>query len=250
MERNRLNDDRLGAGSGGATPGRSRCTIRPPLRATMEHDRLVVLSIRRMAGKRVAAGAAVLQEDVTVAITRAFFREWARVGFTSLSIESVAKRAGVGKAAVYRRWPSKVALASHLLHEVGVGLARVPDTGSLRGDVSAFLNAAHAALRRPLVRKILPDLHAEMGRSAPLAHAIRTSLQHDRRAMGEELLRRAIERGELDASLDTDLALDLLGGLIYWRMIVTGMKASDDYLERLKALTLGALLGMGGTKPT
>src|SRR5262249_49038325 len=108
----------------------------------------------------------------------------------------------------------------------------------------AFLQAAHDVLRRPLVRRILPDLHAEMRRSAPLAKVIRATLQVERRAMGEALLRRAIERGELSASIDIDLALDLLGGLLYWRLIVTGMDTPPRYLEDLKALTLGALRSM------
>ena len=193
---------------------------------------------------RAPAGAAVLQGDVTDAITAAFFREWARVGYAALSIEAVAKRAGVGKAAVYRRWPSKLAMASELLLKVGVGLAPLSDTGSLEGDVRAFLAAAHKALRRPLVSRILPDLHAEMRRSAPLARAIRENLQVERRARGEAVLRRAIDRGEIPASIDIDLALDLLGGLVYWRLIVTGMDTPPRYLDDLTALTLGALRSM------
>jgi AcrR family transcriptional regulator len=199
-----------------------------------------------MVNKRQPAGAAVLQPDVTASISRAFFAEWARVGFGTLSIESVARRARVGKAAVYRRWPSKVAMASELLHAIGTGMAQVPDTGSLEGDIGAFLDGAHALLRRPLVRRILPDLHAEMGRSAPLAKAIRTNLQRDRRAMGEALLRRAIARGELRASLDLELALDLVAALLYWRMIVTGLPTSGTYLGDLKKLTLASLKQMGG----
>ncbi|XXY53622.1 TetR/AcrR family transcriptional regulator [Sorangium sp. So ce269] len=193
---------------------------------------------------RAPAGAAVLQGDVTEAITAAFFREWARVGYAALSIEAVAKRAGVGKAAVYRRWPSKLAMASELLLKVGVGLAPLSDTGSLEGDVRSFLAAAYKALRRPLVSRILPDLHAEMRRSAPLARAIRENLQVERRARGEAVLRRAIDRGEISASIDIDLALDLLGGLVYWRLIVTGMDTPPRYLDDLTALTLGALRSM------
>lgn len=191
------------------------------------------------------AGAAALQEDVTAALTGAFFREWARVGYGALSIEAVAKRAGVGKAAVYRRWPSKMAMAADLLLKSGLEVARVTDTGSLEGDVRAFLEDAFKTLRRPLVRRILPDLHAEMRRSAALAKAVRGSLQAERRARGEAVLRRAIERGELRAGVNVELALDLMGGLIYWRVIVTGMETPPSYLDEVQALTLGALRSMG-----
>lgn len=211
----------------------------------MERNRLDVLERgMNVKARRAVAGAALLQDDVTEAITAAFFREWARVGYAALSIEAVAKRAGVGKAAVYRRWPSKLAMASELLLKSGINVARAPDTGSLEGDVRAFLEDAYKLLRRPLVRRILPDLHAEMRRSAPLAKAIRANLQAERRAMGEALVRRAIARGELSASIDIDLALDLPGALLYWRLIVTGMDTPPRYLDDLLALTLGALRSM------
>src|ERR1700678_4853302 len=77
---------------------------------------------------RRPSGAAVRQGDVTDALTRAFFEEWARVGYAALSLERVAKNAGAGKAALYRRWPSKVAMASDLLSKVGLTLLPLPDT--------------------------------------------------------------------------------------------------------------------------
>lgn len=195
------------------------------------------------AGKktRVAAGAAVLQADVTAAITRALFRELAKSGYAALSLEAVAKRAGVGKAAIYRRWPSKLEMVSSLLTEAGIELAEVPDTGSLRGDVAAVLEGLRTLLRRPLVSRILPDLHAEMRRTPELASAVRSRVQLERRNKAQALLRRAIDRGELSPGLDMELALDLLGAPLYWRMIVTGQPTSEGYLERLTTLTLGGL---------
>jgi AcrR family transcriptional regulator len=191
--------------------------------------------------ERRAAGAAVLQSSVTTSITRALFRELAKSGYSALSIEAVAKRAGVGKAAIYRRWPSKLEMVSSLLTEVGVELAEMPDTGSLRGDVSAFLERTQAILRRPLVTRILPDLHAEMRRTPELASAVRSQVQRERRARGQTMLRRAMDRGELSPDMDVELALDLLAAPLYWRAIVTGQPAPPDYLERLTALTLGGL---------
>ncbi|QRN97627.1 TetR/AcrR family transcriptional regulator [Archangium violaceum] len=204
-------------------------------------------NVRTMKGKpmrrteRKVAGAAVLQTNVTAAITRALFRELAKTGYAALSIEAVAKRAGVGKAAIYRRWPSKLEMVSDLLAEVGIELVDLPDTGSLRGDVVALLEQTRALLRRPLIARILPDLHAEMRRTPALASAVRTGIQQGRRARAQELVRRAIDRGELSPDIDVDLALDLFGALLYWRVIVTGQPTPPDYLERLTTLTLGGL---------
>ena len=67
---------------------------------------------------RKPAGAAVLRSDKTEAIVAAFFAELGASGYEGLTMDRVAERAGVGKAAVYRRWPSK--------HEMLVDLGGEP----------------------------------------------------------------------------------------------------------------------------
>lgn len=181
-----------------------------------------------------------MQPSVTDALTRALFEEWARVGYGALSLEAVAKRAGVGKAALYRRWPSKLAMVSDRLEGVGVELTQVPDTGSLLGDVRGFLRSVRRLLRHPLVRRILPDLHAEMNRSPELAQAVRGRLQVERRERGALMFERAMRRGELPCGLDLDMANDVVG-LLYWRMIVTGERADTAYIEQLARFIVAAL---------
>ncbi len=190
---------------------------------------------------RVASGAALKQPAVTDALTRALFEEWARAGYGALSLEAVAKRAGVGKAALYRRWPSKLAMVRERLEQIGVDLAEVPDTGSLLGDVRLLLKSVRRLLRHPLVRRILPDLHAEMGRNPELAEAVRGQLQIGRREKSATMFQRAIARGEIAANTDIDLANDAAGGLIYWRMIVIGGRVDNAYLERLARFLVAAL---------
>lgn len=197
---------------------------------------------------RTPAGAAVMQHSVTEAIQKAFFKEWARVGFSVLSIESVAKLAGVGKASIYRRWPSKLAMAKDLVTQIGLDLILVPDTGSLKGDIFELLSQLRRILRHPLISRILPDLHAEMARSSELAQLIRTDLQIKRRASGETILRRAIERKELTEELDINMALDMLGSMIYWRMIITKLPADNAYLDKLTNFITDSLLLSSSTK--
>lgn len=190
---------------------------------------------------RAPAGAAVLQDDVTAAITRAVFRELARTGYAALSMEAVARRAGVGKAALYRRWPSKLPMVAALLAKAGAPLAEIPDTGSLEGDVREFLVRTARLLRRPLVRRILPDLHAEMSRTSELAALVRSGIQTERRDRGSRLLQRAVERGELRPGVDMELALDLLGAPLHWRLVVTGLPTKPGYIEVLVVMTLAGL---------
>jgi AcrR family transcriptional regulator len=71
-------------------------------------------------------------------------------------MDAVARRAGAGKAAIDRRWPSKPAMVAQFIEEVGAELVAAPDTGSLRGDVAAFLAATAALQRHPLASRTSP----------------------------------------------------------------------------------------------
>lgn len=183
----------------------------------------------------------MLQDDVTKAITVAFFAELAAVGYGKLSIEAVAKRAGAGKAAVYRRWPSKQEMAVALVSDVAVGAIDIPDTGSLRGDVRQFLVGAQVALCHPLARAIVPDLLAEATRSGQLADALLEAVRTPRRAKAAHLLRRAVERGELPTDTDLELGLDFLAGPMYWRLAVIRTSTAADYLDRLTDKIIAAV---------
>ena len=183
-----------------------------------------------------------MQPAVTEALSRALFVEWARSGYAALSLEAVARRAGVGKAALYRRWPSKLAFVVDRLEKVGVELAVIPDTGALRSDVLVLVKAFDRLLRRWLVRRILPDLHAQMLRSPDLASAVRGKLQVERRGRASLILQRAVARGELGQDVDVELAIDAMASLVYWRVIVTAGRTDNAYFERLTDFIVAGLL--------
>src|SRR5271155_602808 len=128
------------------------------------------------------SGGPVLQTEVTDAITNAFFEELAEVGYGRLSIDAVARRAGVGKAAIYRRWKSKLDIAVALISEVAVGAIEVPDTGTLHEDVREYLNRGRDALTHQLASKIVPDLLAEGTRNPDLTSALLETVRDPRRA--------------------------------------------------------------------
>ncbi len=199
-------------------------------------------------GKRTPTGAAVLRAGVTEAITEAVLDELAENGYGRLSMEAVAKRAGVGKSALYRRWTSKQDMVFAVLATFSLDLAATPDTGSLRGDVFALLEALANWLTHPRFSRILPDLVAESGRNPALADAMRSAIGEPRRLLGSETLHRAIRRAELPPDTDMELALDLLGGLVYWRFVVRHAEAGPGYLDRLTDTVLRAL-GAPGSAP-
>src|SRR5258705_8928674 len=163
------------------------------------------------------SGGPVLQTEVTDAIQTAFFEELAEVGYGRLSIDAVAKRAGVGKAAIYRRWRSKLDMTVALTSEVAVAAIDVPDTGSLRGDIRQYLDNACEAIAHPLARHIIPDLLAEATRNPALADALVPTLRTPRRAKAAVLFQRAVKRGELAADSDLEMCMEFLAGPLYWR---------------------------------
>lgn len=193
---------------------------------------------------RSLSGAAIMRADVTDALTRAFFREWARAGYSSLSLERVARSAGVGKAALYRRWPEKAVMASDLLSRVGLTITDVGEQGSLEADLEAVLLALRRVLRHPLVRRIITDLHAEVERNPALERAIRP-FQHARRQRVDALIERAIERGEVLPSVDRETAADLIAAPLYWRLAILGGRSDRDHIARLARMLASALRAGG-----
>ncbi len=200
----------------------------------MERNRSVVGPGRK------PSGAAVQSAALTDALYRAFFEEWAERGFAAISLERIAARAGAGKAAIYRRFSSHHAFAAAAVSTLGLTIAMPEDHGSLEADVLAFLTRLRTVLRHPLIRRILPDLHAEAARSAPMRD-LNTQVAKARRAQAQVLLDRAIERGELDRAVDRDLAFDLLPAPLYWRMVVLGVTPTRGQLAA-EALAIVAAL--------
>jgi AcrR family transcriptional regulator len=196
------------------------------------------------APRRRTSGGPVLQDDVTAAIESAFFAELAEVGYGRLSIDAVAKRAAVGKAAVYRRWRSKLDMTIALVSKTAVAAIDVPDTGTLLGDVRQYLRNGRDALTNPLVRRIVPDLLAEAIRNPELANVLAETVREPRRIKATELFERAAQRGELADDTNPDLSLDMLAGPLYWRLSVMQLPVGDDYCDQL-AERIVATIGRG-----
>jgi AcrR family transcriptional regulator len=188
---------------------------------------------------RRPTGAAVLQSAKTASITEAVLVELADHGYARLSMESVARRAGVGKSALYRRWPGKSEMVAAALGALSVPAAPSPDTGSLHADLRILLEGMLAWLTHPQVARILPDVSAEGVREPALAEALRVAVGEPRRAAAAVALERAAERGELAVSVD--LALDLLGAPLYWRLSVRHAELGPGYLDELADALLRAI---------
>jgi AcrR family transcriptional regulator len=191
--------------------------------------------------KRVPAGAAVLRGEITTAIRGAVMQELAEVGYGRLSIEAVARRAGVGKTAVYRRWSSKLEMVLEIVSAVAGQSLSLPDTGTLRGDLEMLLRIVARALQHPLASQIIPDLLAEAARNQMIARTLHEALRANQRDVGALLVGRAVERGELPAGADPDTAVEMIVGPLYWRLAIARTPLPSGHLPRLAAAIAAAL---------
>jgi AcrR family transcriptional regulator len=190
---------------------------------------------------RKPAGAAVLQPDKTDAIVAAFYDELAEGGHDKLTMDRVAARAGVGKAALYRRWRSKEQMIAELVAALGHDEdTPAPDLGNLHDDLYALLTDTIAVGQDPLIRQVMAYAIA-MARSSPdLVQAIRRVPGPSSEA-GQVILQRAIDRGELAPDTDLQIALDIITGPMWMRVIIAGETLDPDYAKRLTAMVLRAL---------
>ena len=189
---------------------------------------------------RPPSGAAVKRVSITDALTRSFFEEWAQVGYGSLSLERVARNAGVGKAALYRRWSSKADMASDLLSRVGLALTETEDMGSLEADLRSLLFAFRRVLRHRTIRHVVVDLHAEITREPTLEAVVRPFVRA-RRSVSERVVDRAVARGELPDNVDRETVCDLMAAVLFWRLAVMAGRSDRRHVERLARMTAAAI---------
>lgn len=220
----------------------------PSYVGTQPYRRRAILADVATDNRRVPAGAAVLRDEITVAIRQAVMQELAAVGYGRLSIEAVARRAGVGKTAIYRRWNSKLELVLEIVSRVAGKSLPLPDIGNLIGDLEVLLRIVARALRHPLASQIIPDLLAEAARNPQIAQTLQQALRANQRDVGILLIDRAVGRGELPAGTDPDVAVDLIVGPIYWRLAVARTSLPEDYLPRMAA-AIAAGLGADNLVP-
>jgi AcrR family transcriptional regulator len=175
-----------------------------------------------------------------VAILRAANAILEEDGIAGFTIEAVAARAGVGKATIYRWWPSRGALAvAGFLAETEPKIA-YPNTGSSLADLIAQLKRV-GAVYGGAAGRVLGAIIAEGQRDPHTLAAFIDGYARPRREEAKAILRAGIERGELRRDIDVDIALDALYGPIYYRMLVPLGPLDSAWVETLARSVLAGL---------
>lgn len=172
------------------------------------------------------------------AILEAALELIAEQGVHAFRTEDVAARAGVGKGAIYRRYRSKDELVTAAVAALVSEQIAIPDTGSTRSDLLALMSEAVELYTSALTARLMPNLVGAMAQRPELAQAVREEFLSGRRKALREVLERGIERGDLRPDLDLELALDVLGGPLFYRLLITGGPIDEHLAESVADLIL------------
>src|SRR3954452_22738824 len=178
------------------------------------------------------------------AILDAFRELLSERGFADLRLEHVAARAGVGKATIYRRWPSKEALAGQLLAELAAPHISIVETGDTRSELlAAVVNPMRAVTDTPF-GPVIRALLSQIAVNPRLGDPFRREVVGARRQEIARLVRRGIDRGDLRADADPELALELLVGPVYFRVMFGG-ELDREFANRVVRAYMGAFATSG-----
>ncbi len=160
-------------------------------------------------------------------------------GLDAVSMDAVAARAGVSKATIYRWWPTKETLALDALYTEWSAAAPVPrDTNSLRGDLVELMAPwARLVTAQPYAR-VIAALLAKTRADPAFAAEYRQRIIEPRRDQAREIFHRAIERGEVQVGVDLEVALDLIYGPLYLRLLQDHAPLDDAFVEAAIDLAL------------
>ena len=166
-------------------------------------------------------------------------------GFSGVTVEAIAERAGVSKATVYRWWPNRAAVVMEGFLSTVSSEVPFPHTGHAREDIRLHMRRLADAFGGKIGRTVAA-LIAEGQADPELAEALRSRWLSVRRAEAREILELGVARGELREDLDPEVAVDVLYGPIYYRMLVGHAPLDDDFAD---ALADHIFAGLGARDP-
>ncbi|MER7181002.1 TetR/AcrR family transcriptional regulator [Streptomyces hyaluromycini] len=171
------------------------------------------------------------------------------VPLAELSIERIARTAGVGKATIYRRWNGKEELFVDVMRAAEPPDPELPGT-SMREDLVVLLESLR---QRGLVNRssaILHNVYAQMKSSPRIWNAYHANVINPRRELGKEVLRRGQQNGELRADVDVELANDMFTGPMLLRAILRPeAELPEGLAEQIVDAVLAGLGPVGTPEP-
>lgn len=173
-------------------------------------------------------------------ILKAAYEMLNEVGFMDLTIEGVATRAGVGKPTIYRRWKTKSALAMDAFLE-GINPEVVfPDTGSASEDFRGQMQKIVKLMNSPR-GEVLASVIGCGQADEELIAAFRENWLIPRRDDAKRIFQRGVERGELRADVDAEVAIDALYSPLFYRLLLKHQPLTVEFVDNLLDVVMKGL---------
>lgn len=151
-------------------------------------------------------------------------------GYTGMTMDAVAERAGAGKATVYRRWPSKTDLTvDSVLCSKQLTIDEVPDTGSLRDDLLSIFTMASRMKNDELMTGLLTAIRDE----PEVRSVFHEAFVAGRVRLARQVLERAHQRGDTAPGVDLDMVAAVGPAMVHYHKVVTHQPMDAAFAERL-----------------
>ncbi|GGT05522.1 TetR family transcriptional regulator [Planobispora rosea] len=166
------------------------------------------------------------------------------IGYRAMSLELVARRAGVARASIYRRWRTK----AHLVYETvftELGPRSVPDHGDLETDLIALIDALRTELSAPAAAAAINGVLADFAADEAFRAHVRDRFLAPTAAALRQVLHRAARRGEVAADAPADLLVQAIGGTVFFRAVVLGVPLDETETGNLVRIVLDGVRSRG-----
>jgi AcrR family transcriptional regulator len=176
---------------------------------------------------------------VRAAVFEAAFAELGLRGYSAVSIEDIAARAGVHKTTIYRRWETKDKLLADAVSDLLDITAPTPDTGSIETDLRAFARWIVTVLTSDVGVAAVSVLFSDASRLPEIA-TLKREFFVERHTVADLMVQRAITRGEVPIGTDSRELIGLVAAPIYYRLLVTGEPVNPAVADRAAGAALAA----------
>jgi AcrR family transcriptional regulator len=171
--------------------------------------------------------------ELESAILDAAWEQLIAEGYEHFTVDTVAARARTSKPVLYRRWKTREDMLRATVRHRGAAESRpVPDTGTLRGDLLALLTDANTD-RNPMAALVSSMLGSYYNKTGPSPAELRAEFRGQRGSVVEEVVNRAVERGEADPARLTPRIIDLPFDLFRHEMVMTLKPVPDHVLRQI-----------------
>jgi len=166
------------------------------------------------------------------AIYEAVLQQLSTVGFGAMTIEGIAATARTGKAAIYRRWPSKEELVADTLDNVLPSLDLPLDSGNVRSDIVRIFDLMTATMESP-AGGAMQALLGELGHDHEFIKTLHTRVLAPRKALMLEILRRGVERGDVRPDAVKPVIAEAGPALLVHRLLMYGPPIDPSYVDAI-----------------